>query len=247
MFSGKLFLRIPVNDNRRNKMLDSMPCLVNERQMSSSPPGVAVHRVRSPSEESPDQRGPIQAAPDAIRRLGEVARRVLPDIDMVIGAPDRGLKVGDDGIDPAERSDLAGSERTDHDRPVGGDVRTGSAEAREGVGDAVRLGIQCLVHLGTQRAALAMGQQIKTHVSGITAFIQLHRGDDRGVAFGASSARAGAALAPTMLTSATTAPPRRRPDSRTAITSRCACVRLDEIVAGVRGAYRTAGAEVGTG
>jgi hypothetical protein len=26
-------------------------------------------------------------------------------------------------------------------------VRTGSAEAREGVGDAVRLGIQCLAHL----------------------------------------------------------------------------------------------------
>lgn len=35
-------------------------------------------------EESPDQRGQIEAAVEAILRLGEVARQVLRDIDMVI-------------------------------------------------------------------------------------------------------------------------------------------------------------------
>jgi hypothetical protein len=53
-------------------------------------------------EESPDQRGQIEPAIDAILRLAEVTRQVLVDIEVVVCASDRGLEVGDDGIDPAE-------------------------------------------------------------------------------------------------------------------------------------------------
>jgi hypothetical protein len=51
--------------------------------------------------ESPNQREQIEAAVRSILCLGEVALQVLVDIDVVIGAPDRGFEVGDDGIDPA--------------------------------------------------------------------------------------------------------------------------------------------------
>ena len=52
-------------------------------------------------EGSPDYRGHIEAAIEAILRPGEVTCEILAGNEMVIGASDRGLKGGDDGICPA--------------------------------------------------------------------------------------------------------------------------------------------------
>jgi hypothetical protein len=53
--------------------------------------------------ETADQKGQIEAAIDPVLRLGEVAVAVLVEVEMVAGAGDGGLGVGDEGVDPAER------------------------------------------------------------------------------------------------------------------------------------------------
>ena len=46
----------------------------------------------------------IEVAVDAVLCLGEIARRVLVELEVMVGATDRGLGVGNEGADPLEDS-----------------------------------------------------------------------------------------------------------------------------------------------
>lgn len=77
--------------------------------------GAGVH-------EPANQRGQVKAAVDPVLRLGEVAVAVLGEIEVMTDASDRGLGVGDEGVDPTERLQLAGLALPDDDRAVAGDL-----------------------------------------------------------------------------------------------------------------------------
>ena len=66
---------------------------------------------------------------------------VLAEIEVVNCPMDRGLDVGDEGVDPAERLPFAGLALAIDDCPVLGDLGSGGGKAGRSVGDQVcRLG-----------------------------------------------------------------------------------------------------------
>ena len=68
--------------------------------------------------EPSNQRREVEPAVDAVLGLGQVALAILVEIEMMVGAVDRRLDVGDKGIDPAERLQVAGLALADDDRTV---------------------------------------------------------------------------------------------------------------------------------
>ena len=83
--------------------------------------------------EAAEQRGQVESAIDAALLLGQVAVAVLGKFELVVSAGDGGLGVGDEGIDPTERLQLAGLMLDDDDRDLGaGDVEAGEAIRRPG-------------------------------------------------------------------------------------------------------------------
>lgn len=48
-------------------------------------------------QQAPDQRVQVEATVDALLRLGQVAARVLAELELVVSAADRRLQIGDAG------------------------------------------------------------------------------------------------------------------------------------------------------
>jgi hypothetical protein len=98
--------------------------------------------ARAGVHEAPNQGGQVDAPVYAALRFGQIAVAVLAEIEVVASASNGGLDVGNEDVDPAERSQLTGVALTGDDCTVGGNLRRGGIEARQAVSDQMGLGVE---------------------------------------------------------------------------------------------------------
>lgn len=104
---------------------------------------------------------------------------VLVELEVVIGAGDRGLGVGDEGVDPAEGLQLAGLAIADDDGAMCADLGPGGVVAGAAVGDQMRVGVQRALRPVAERRAPVVGDRVEAHMLGIAILVELDGGDER--------------------------------------------------------------------
>lgn len=114
--------------------------------------------------EASDQGRQVEAAIDAVLCLGQVAMAIFGEVDVVVGPADRRLEIGDEGVDPAKRLQIARLARADDDRAVLGNDGAGRGEASEAVGDQVHVGMQGALSPCGQRRPLEVIDGVEAYV-----------------------------------------------------------------------------------
>jgi len=62
-----------------------------------------------------DEGAELETQVDSVLRFGKVTCPVLLEIELIVSAMDRGLEVGNEGVDPFEHPQVAGLAWTDDD------------------------------------------------------------------------------------------------------------------------------------
>ena len=126
-----------------------------------------------------DQRAQLGAAVDAILCLGKVARPILLEVEMLVGASDRRLEVSNERVDPFEDLQIAGLTWADDDGAVLGHDRPGGAEARPTVGDQVNCFVQRRARSVRHRRAFEIRNRVEPQMQRMPLVVELNSSDER--------------------------------------------------------------------
>ena len=110
---------------------------------------------------------------------------------MMVGASDRGLEIGDEGVDPFEHLEVAGLARADDDGSVLGHHRPGGGEARPPVGDQVNGFVQRRAFPARHRRSPEIRDRLEAHMLRMSLVVKLNGGYERHFVFRSSPRLAG--------------------------------------------------------
>jgi len=113
----------------------------------------------------------------------------------MVGATNRRLEVGNEGIDPVKDMQVARLAWADDDRAVLGHNRPGRGKARQTVGDQVNALVQRLACAVCHGRPLQILDRVEAYVLRIPLLVELHGGDERHLVLRSSPRLAGVSAA----------------------------------------------------
>ena len=88
------------------------------------------------------QRAQVKSSVEAITERRQITRRILPEVERMVGPRQAGLEITENGVDPFELGDVFGF-ASGHDRGLMATTRLGDGpEARQSIGEDYAGGVE---------------------------------------------------------------------------------------------------------